>query len=122
MGLSNLYQQVCVLIGRKGGVLLEHCFSVVEVGQMSEWGWVVYNIRCFQWAVQVGSKWYVGWFCEEGVSSICLDSASKQMSASRYGWRGLVRFSVWYSGETEGDGSGGVFKFSSSVTFRFYCR
>ena len=51
---------------------------------------------------------------EEGVSSIRLDSVSKQMSASKYGWRGLVRFSVWYSGVTEGDGSGGVFKFSST--------
>ena len=42
---------------RGGGVLLACRFSVVEVGQMSEWGWVVYDIRCFQWAVQVGSKW-----------------------------------------------------------------
>ena len=53
---------------------------------------------------------------EEGVSSICLDSVSKQMSASKYGWRGLVRSLVWYSGVTEGDGSVGVFKFSSTVT------
>ena len=53
---------------------------------------------------------------EEGVSSICLDSASKQMSASKYRWRGLVRFSVWYSGVTEGDGNGGVFKLSSTVS------
>ena len=51
---------------------------------------------------------------EEGVSNIHLDSVSKQMSASKYRWRGLVRFSVWYSGVTEGDGSGGVFKFSST--------
>ena len=53
---------------------------------------------------------------EEGVSSIHLDSVSKQISTSRYGWRGLVRFSVKYSGVTEGDGSGGVFKFSSTVS------
>ena len=52
---------------------------------------------------------------EEGVSSIHLDSVSKQMPASKYGWRGLVRFSVWYSGVTEGEGSGWVFKFSSTV-------
>ena len=51
---------------------------------------------------------------EEGVSSICLDSVSKQMSASKYGWRGLVRSLVQYSGVTEGDGSGGVFKFPST--------
>ena len=51
---------------------------------------------------------------KEGVSSIRLDSVSKQMSASKYRWRGLVRFSVWYSGVTEGDSSGGVFKFSST--------
>ena len=31
---------------------------------------------------------------EEGVSNICLDSVSKQMPASRYGWRGLARFSA----------------------------
>ena len=53
---------------------------------------------------------------EEGVSSICLDSVSKQIPASKYRWRGLVRFSVWYSGVTEGEGSGGVFKFSSTVS------
>ena len=27
-----------------------------------------------------------------------------------------MRFPVWYSGVTEGDGSGGVFKFSSTVS------
>ena len=138
-------------------------------------GGVVYDIRCFRWAAQIGSKWYVScssfffftemvrqiylgrqgsiqsvvgfrWLkvvCElfflllfhrdgeanisgstglnsvsggflssgeEGVSSIHLDSVSKQMPASKYGCGGLVRFSVWYSGVTEGDGSGGVFK------------
>ena len=51
------------------------------------------------------------------VSNIHLDSVSKQMPASKYGWRvGVVRSSVWYSGVTEGDGSGGVFKFSSTVS------
>ena len=44
-----------------------------------------------------------------GVSNIHLDSVSKQMPASKYGWRGLVRSSVWYSRVTEGEGSGGVF-------------
>ena len=53
---------------------------------------------------------------EEGVSSIRLDSISKQMPASKYGWGELVRSSVWYSGVTEGEGSGGVFKFSSTVS------
>ena len=53
---------------------------------------------------------------EEGVSSIHLDSVFKQIPASKYGWRGLVRFSIWYSGVTEGEGSGGVFKFSSTVS------
>ena len=48
---------------------------------------------------------------EEGVSSIHLDSASKQIPASKYGWRGLARSSVWYSRVKEGEGSGGVFKF-----------
>ena len=52
----------------------------------------------------------------EGVSSICLDLISKQMPASKYGWGGLVRSSVSYSGVTEGDGSGGVFKFSSTAS------
>ena len=60
-----------------------------------------------------GGSWSNG---EEGVFSIFLDSASKQMSASKYGWRGLVRssVSVWYSGVTQGDGNGGVLKFSST--------
>ena len=40
----------------------------------------------------------------------------QECPGSRYKWRGLVRFSVWYSGVTEGDGSGGVFKFSSTVS------
>ena len=53
---------------------------------------------------------------EVGVSNIRLDSVSKQMTASKYRWRGLVRSSNWYSGVTEGDGSGGVFKFSSTVS------
>ena len=53
---------------------------------------------------------------EVGVSNIHLDSASKQMPASKYGWRGLARFSVSYSGVTEGEGSGGVFKFSSTAS------
>ena len=53
---------------------------------------------------------------EVGVSSIHLDSVSKQMPASKYGWRGLARSSVSYSGVTEGEGSGGVFKFSSTVS------
>ena len=52
---------------------------------------------------------------EVGGSNIHLDSVSKQMPASKYGWRGLVRSSVWYSGVTEGEGSGGVFKLSSTV-------
>ena len=34
---------------------------------------------------------------EVGVSNIHLDSVSKQMPASKYGWRGLVRSFVWYS-------------------------
>ena len=38
-----------------------------------------------------GGSWSNG---QEGVSSIRLDSVSKQMSTSKYGWRGLVRFSV----------------------------
>ena len=56
-GLLNFYQQVCVLVGQGGGVLLACCLPVVEVGQMSELEWAVYDIRCFWWAVQVGSKW-----------------------------------------------------------------
>ena len=52
---------------------------------------------------------------EEGVFSICLDSVSKQISASKYGWRGLARSSsVWCSEVTQGFGNGGVFKFSST--------
>ena len=50
---------------------------------------------------------------DEGVCNICLDSVSKQISASKYGWRGLVRFPCEYSRVTEG--GGGVFKFSSTV-------
>ena len=50
---------------------------------------------------------------DEGVCNICLDSVSKQISASRYRWRGLARFSCEYSGVIEG--GGGVFKFSSTV-------
>ena len=50
---------------------------------------------------------------DEGFCSICLDSVSKQISASKYGWRGLVRFSSEYSRVTEG--GGWVFKFSSTV-------
>ena len=53
---------------------------------------------------------------EVGVSNIRLDSVSKQMPASKYGWRGLARFSASYSRVTEGEGSGGVFKFSSTVS------
>ena len=53
---------------------------------------------------------------EEGVFNICLESISKQMPASKYGWRGLVRSSDWYSGVTEGEGNGGVFKFSPTVS------
>ena len=65
----------------------------------------------------IGPKLVSGGSCpndDEGVSSIHLDSVSKQMSASKYRWRGLVRFSVWYSGVTEGDVSGGLFKSSST--------
>ena len=53
---------------------------------------------------------------EEGVFNIHLDSISKQMPASKYGWRGLVRSSDRYSRVTEGEGSGGVFRFSSTVS------
>ena len=53
---------------------------------------------------------------EVGVFNIHLDSISKQMPASKYGWRGLVRSSDWYSGVTEGECSGGVFQFSSTVS------
>ena len=52
---------------------------------------------------------------EVGVSNIHLNSVSKQMLASKYGWRGLARSSVLYSGVTEVEGSGGLFKFSSTV-------
>ena len=51
-----------------------------------------------------------------GVSNIHLDSASKQMPASKYGWSGLMKSSDWYSRVLEGEGSGGVFKFSSTVS------
>ena len=50
---------------------------------------------------------------DEGICNIYLDSVFKQISASKYGWRGLVRFSYEYSGVTEGGGR--VFKFSSTV-------
>ena len=50
---------------------------------------------------------------EEEVCNICLDSVSKQISASKYRWRGLVRFSCEYSRVIEG--GGGVLKFSSTV-------
>ena len=50
---------------------------------------------------------------DEGVFNICLDSVSKQISASKYGWEDLVRFSGGYSGIVEG--GGGVVKFSSTV-------
>ena len=53
---------------------------------------------------------------EVGISNIRLDSVSKQMPTSKYGWRGLARFSVLYSGVTKGEGSGGVFKFSSTAS------
>ena len=53
---------------------------------------------------------------EVGVSNIRLDSVSKQMPASKYGWRGLARSSDWYSGVSGGESSGGVFKFSSTVS------
>ena len=50
---------------------------------------------------------------DEGVCSICLDSVSKQISASKYRWEGLVRFSSGHSGVVEG--GGGVFNCSSTV-------
>ena len=53
---------------------------------------------------------------EVGVSNIHLDSVSKQMPASKYGWSGLMKSSDWYSRVLEGEGSGGVFKFSSTVS------
>ena len=53
---------------------------------------------------------------EVGVSNIRLDSVSKQMPASKYGWRGLMKSSNWYYGVLEGEGSGGVFTFSSTVS------
>ena len=53
---------------------------------------------------------------EVGVSNIHLDSVSKQMPASKYGWSGLMKSSDWYSGVLEGEGSGGVFKFSSTAS------
>ena len=60
-----------------------------------------------------GGFWSSG---EVGVSNIHLDSVSKQMLASKYGWRGLARFSASYSRVTEGEGNGGVFKFLSTVS------
>ena len=53
---------------------------------------------------------------EVGVSNICLDSVSKQTPASKYGWSSLIKSSDWYSRVLEGEGSGGVFKFSSTVS------
>ena len=50
---------------------------------------------------------------DEGVCNICVESVSKQISASKYGWRGLVRLLCEYSRLTEG--SGRVLKFSSIV-------
>ena len=50
---------------------------------------------------------------DEGVCNICLDSVSKQISASTYGWKGLVRLPCEYSGVTER--GGGVLKLSSTV-------
>ena len=43
---------------------------------------------------------------DEGVCNICLDSVSKQIFVSKYGWRGLVILT---------EDGGGVFKFSSTV-------
>ena len=135
-----------MLVGQGRGVLLECCFSVVEVGQMLELGvgglqYNMFSVGCSGGLKVVGGLAFLLLFLgggkanisgsiglksvsggsslsgEEGVSSIRLDSVPKQMSASRYGWGGgLVRFSVRYSGVTEGDGSGGVFKFSSTVS------
>ena len=48
---------------------------------------------------------------DEGLCNICLDSVSKQISASKYGWRGLGIVSCEYFGVTVS--GGGVFKFSS---------
>ena len=144
VGLSNLYQQVCVLVGQGGGVLLEHCFSVVGGGTNVRMGvgglrYKMFSVGCSGGLKVVGELFFLLLFLgggeanisgltglnsvsggflssgEEGVSSIHLDSVSKQMTASKYRWRGLVIFSVWYSGVTEGEGSGGVFKFSSTV-------
>ena len=53
---------------------------------------------------------------EVGVSNICLDSVSKQILASKYGWGGLMKSSDGKSGVLEGEGRGGVFKFSSTVS------
>ena len=50
---------------------------------------------------------------EVGVSSIHLDSVSKQMPVSKYGWGSLMKSFDWYSGVLDGDGSGG---FSSTVS------
>ena len=143
MGFLHLYQQVCAPVGQGGEVLLESRFLVVGVGQMLEWGWVVCGIGCLWRAFQVrccrrivspffflgggeanisGSAGFssvsggLSSSGEVGVSNIRLDSVSKQMPASKYGWRGLARSSVSYSRVTEGEGSGGVFKFSSTVS------
>ena len=56
------------------------------------------------------------WSGEVGVSNIGLDSVSKQTPASKYRWSGLMKSSHWYSGVLDGEGSGGVFKFSSTVS------
>ena len=65
----------------------------------------IYRTQINQWSVFVQRRL--------GVCSICLDSVSKQISASKYGWEGLVRFSGGYSGVVEGGGR--VFNCSSTV-------
>ena len=140
VGLLNFYQQVCVLVGLGGGSYWGVAFLWWRWGKCwngGEWSTIQYVlVGCSSGLKAVGGFAFLFLFIgggeenlsgsirpksvsggflsngEEGVSSIRLDSISKQMSASKYGWRGLVRFSVWYSGVKEGDGSGGVFKFS----------
>ena len=48
---------------------------------------------------------------EVGVSNIRLDSVSRQMPASKYGWSSLMKSSDWYSRVLEGEGSGGYLSF-----------
>ena len=111
MGFLHLYQQVCAPVGQGGEVLLESRFLVVEVGQMLEWGWVVCGIECLWRAFQVAGELFLLFLFlgggeanisgsagfssvrgglsssgEVGVSNIRLDSVSKQMPASKYGW------------------------------------